>query len=291
MIDIYDIEVYPNLFMYCGLNKDKPEEKTKFIFHESVDSFNNDFPFNFYEYHNKILKGQIGFNNINYDSQVIQYILNNESNFKNLTTNEITEKIYNYSQKIINSNSSFPEIPEWKIKVPQLDLFKIWHFDNKNKSTSLKWVEYSIDWYNIQELPLPHNSIIKKEQLSLIEEYCWNDVLVTLEFYNITKGQTNHPLYKDINKISLREDISNEFNINCFNYNDVKIGDEINKINYLKNKNITKEELYKLKSKNVISKKEISFKECIPEYVKFKTLPFQNFYKLIKNEKIKLNET
>ncbi|MFK5284160.1 hypothetical protein ACI3PL_31735, partial [Lacticaseibacillus paracasei] len=74
-----------------------------------------------------------------------------------------------------------------------------------------------------------------------------------------TKGDTNHPLYKGIDKIQLRKDIIEEFGINCYNYNDVKIGDEINKVIYSKLNNINKKEL----PKKGTFRKKIKVSDCI----------------------------
>lgn len=282
MIDIYDIEVFPNLFLYCGMNRDT-KEKTKFIFHESIDDFKINFPFDFFEYHKDILKGQIGYNNLNYDSQVIQFILNNESNFKKEDINSVTNKIYEYSQKIINS-TSFPDYPEWKLKVPQLDLFKIWHFDNKNRSTSLKWIQFMLDFENIQESEIPFYKNVDEKDIPIIEEYCWNDIQTTYELYKITKGETSHPLYQNINKIQLREDINQEFFIECYNYSDVKIGDKILKKKYCEIKGISEKDLPKPNKKI----KSIKFKDCIPPYVSFQNEKLKNFYNSIKNIDIKI---
>ena len=283
LIEIYDIEVYPNLFIYQGFDKDNIENKTEFVFHENYNDFNTNFKsYNFYEFLTKILKGGIGFNNLSYDSQILQFIINNYSDLKKLKINESLLKIYNYSQKIINSNSPFPDYPEWKLTIPQLDLFKIWHFDNKNRFTSLKWIEYTLDFENIQELPIPFYKNINKEEIKLLQEYCWNDINATYELYKITKGNTELPLYKNVDKIKLREDINNEFHIKSDNYSDIKIGDEILKRKYCEIKNIDKKNINKPIKKN----KPIYFKDCIPEYINFENIKLQNFYKGIKNIKL-----
>ena len=74
-------------------------------------------------------------------------------------------------------------------------------------------------------------------------QYCFNDVDATYEFYKVTIGDTEHPLYKGNNQIQLRLDIQEEFDIPCLNYSDSKIGDEIIKKFYCQERNIDIKEL------------------------------------------------
>ncbi len=43
--------------------------------------------------------------------------------------------------------------------VEQIDLFKIHHFDNKNRRVSLKRLEFEMDLENIEEMPIHHTKI------------------------------------------------------------------------------------------------------------------------------------
>lgn len=123
-------------------------------------------------------------------------------------------------------------------------------------------------------MPIHHSTIVDLTQIEAILAYNLNDVLSTYEFYNITIGNTEHPLYKGIDKIQLRKDIIEEFGINCINYNDVKIGDEINKIIYSKLSNISK---YDIPKKGTFRTK-IKVIDCIKIPVKFDSLELQHFY-------------
>lgn len=276
-IEVYDIECTKNLFMYCGIDI-KTQERQMFIIHESRNHLVENFPWSMCEYW-KTLYGQIGFNNLDYDSQIIQFIINNEQKLNKLSAKDCTAQIYKFSQKVISkSEFAFNEYPEWGLSIQQMDLYKIWHFNNAAKSTSLKWIEFMLNWDNIQELPFKHDQDVNAEQVKLIEEYCWNDVLVTYELYKITKGDTNLSLYKGIDKIQLRKDIQQEFGIKCINYNDVKIGDELNKYNYCLITGIDKKELPK--PDRVLP--SLKYKDCFPEYIKFETPEFNKFIDSIK---------
>ena len=49
------------------------------------------------------------------------------------------------------------------------------HWDNRAKMSSLKWIQYSMDWKNVEEMPHPHNEpITDANQLNLVINYCLN---------------------------------------------------------------------------------------------------------------------
>jgi len=121
-----------------------------------------------------------------------------------------------------------------------------------------------------------------QDDIALTRDYCINDIMATYEFYKITIGETEHPLYKEENKIELRQDIYEEFGIPCLNYSDSKIGDEMIKKYYCQEKGI----LYNDLPKKGFFRKEIAVKNCIAEYVTFQTPELQQFYKLIRKQKL-----
>lgn len=283
---IYDIETLVNCHTYCDINP-KTLVKNEFVIH----SERNDFP-EYLEYL-KTLTGQIGFNNLSFDGQVIHYILLNQKKYLELTelwdAESIANDIYQFAQKTIQMTNmgGWATYPEWKLFIPQMDLFKIWHFDNKARMTSLKWVEYMLDLPDIQEMPIHHSQkVTLKEVEELILPYNHHDVFATHEFYKITKGETDNPLYKGTDKIQLRLNIQKEFGIKCLNYNDVKIGDAINKISYCNLTGIDKKEL----PKPSYEPKKMFFKDCFPEYTNFKNDKFKAFVEQIGKIEIDLTK-
>lgn len=281
-IEVYDIEVLSNLFTYYAKNINTKEEYC-YIIHESKNELEQLIE------HFSHLDAQIGFNNLAYDSQILQFIINNYKKFKDLSSEELTKAIYNESQSTIDfsNNSPFNKIAEWKLSIPQVDLFKIWHFDNKAKMTSLKWIEYSVDLPDLQEMPIKHYDKVLEKDIPKILEYNRNDVIATEVLYNITIGNTEHPLYKGVDKLALRKNIRDEFGINCRNYNDVKIGDELNKLNYVSIKGIDKKELSR--GNKELKKENFYFKDCFPTY-KFETTEFNNFIKGLANTPVLLDK-
>lgn len=281
---IYDIETLVNFFLYMDVDY-KTGEKRKF----RIGLSHNDLaPLVTYLRTGRI--NQVGFNNCNFDSQVTQYIIENELYWTkhNFTGPEINDEIYKYSQVTIAkmNGGGWADYPEWKQTVPQLDLFKIWHFDNKSKSTSLKWLQFSMDWHNLQDMPMHHSEPITEEQIEEVEMYCDNDIMSTLQFFDYTMGRCEHPEYKGKDKLQLRKNIKDKFKIKCLNFNDVKIGDELNKKSYME---LTGADKYELKNRRAPND-SFTFGQCIPEYVSFKTPELIEFYNKVKDITVNLKE-
>ncbi len=156
------------------------------------------------------------YNNLRFDSQVIEWVLRNCEYWHDLSGLEIAAKIAEKAADVIHDANYdvFPEYRESDLSLRQLDLFKIHHFDNKNRRVSLKRLEFEMDLENIEEMPIAHDMTgMTEEDISTITGYCLNDVWATYQFYRVTIGDTDHPLYKGDNKIELRQDIEEEFGI------------------------------------------------------------------------------
>ena len=124
------------------------------------------------------------------------------------------------------------------------------------------------------------------DDIRIIRDYCMNDVHATYQFYLVTIGECDHPLYKGKNKIQLREDIFEEFQIPCMNYSDSKIGDEMIKKYYCQEKNIKYAEL----PKKGYFRKSVAVKNCIADYVVFQTPQLQKFFTDIKKENLTMQD-
>ena len=277
---IYDIETMKELFLICIY---KPSTDTTYEFSVSKWSNQLDAFARFAEQYDEYY--WVGYNNLRFDSQVVEYILRNYQNWHELSGLEICALIAQKAADTIHDANYdvFPEYKEEWLSLKQLDLFKIHHFDNKNRRVSLKRLEFEMDLENIEEMPIHHTKEnMTQDEIALTRDYCINDIMATYEFYKITIGDTNHPLYKGNNQIELRQDIYEEFGIPCLNYSDSKIGDEMIKKYYCQEKGI----LYNDLPKKGFFRKEILVKNCIAEYVTFQTPELQKFYKLVRKQKL-----
>ena len=256
-----------------------PETDTYYEFEVSNKKNELDSFITFAEAHN--MHYWVGYNNLRFDSQVLEWIFRNADNWHELSTLEITAKIAQKAADVIHDANFdvFPEYREHELSLKQLDLFKINHYDNKNRRVSLKRLEFEMDFENIEEMPVHHTKTnMTPTERHITRTYCKNDVMATYEFYKITTGDTNHPLYKQNNQIELRQDIFEEFGIPCLNYSDSKIGDEMIKKFYIQEKGIQYNEL----PRKGYFRKSIYVKNCIAPYVKFETTMLKDFLSKIK---------
>ena len=277
---IYDIETMQEMFL-VGVYEPDTDMYYEFEIsegHNEIDSL-----VRFMETHNDYY--WVGYNNIRFDSQVIEWIYKNYEQWHDLPALDICAKIAQKAADIIHDANYdvFPEYKEHELSFKQLDVFKINHYDNKNRMVSLKRLEFEMDYENIEEMPIHHTKTDMTEQeRALTREYCKNDVMATYEFYKITTGDTNHPLYKGNNQIELRLDIQEEFGIPCLNFSDSKIGDEMIKKYYMQEKGIEYNEL----PRKGLFRKTIDVKNCIASYVDFETDQLFMFLKKIKKMKM-----
>ena len=261
---VYDIEVLRNFFSGTFLNPVTQETKV-FVIHETLDqrvellSFLTD---------KSEVKGLIGFNNINYDYPVLHYLLTYK-NIKTVNIDKLVYDIFDRGQEIIKSEYSAISKP----LIPQLDLYRIKHFDNDAKRTSLKWLEFAMNWENCQDMPLHYNDFVKSElDIKMILDYNMNDVLATAEFLKHCKAD-----------IELRRELSKTFNVNLMNANDPKIGSETFALFLSRDMDISMSELKQMRTK----REQICFKDCIFPYVKFETEEFSALLDWLKYQCIK----
>lgn len=130
--EIYDLETLCNLFTYTGydcINK----KWRQFV----ICGWRNDLDelckWLDYQRNNKYY--QVGFNNENFDYPIIHHIINHQEAYKYRFGEEIAQALYQKSQELINNE--FNTIADKNKYIRQIDLFKIWHYDNKARRTSL----------------------------------------------------------------------------------------------------------------------------------------------------------
>ena len=272
---IYDIETMQEFFLVIVYD---PQEDIHHEFklnrwHNELDKFikfSDDYSEHYW----------VGYNNLRFDSQVLEFIIRNHNQWHELTNLDICSKIAQKAADVIHDANYdvFAEYREEELSNKQIDLFRVHHYDNKNRRVSLKRLEFEMDLENIEEMPIHHSKtdMTEVEVITTID-YCYNDVKATYQFYLVTIGQTDHPLYKGNNQIQLRQDIQEEFGIPCLNYSDSKIGDEMIKKYYCEEKRITYKDLPK---KGTF--KNVYLKNCVADYISFQTPQLKDFLKRIK---------
>ncbi len=230
----------------------------------------------------------VQFNGNRFDWQVLQHILDNHDKWYDLTNREVLDKIYQFAQGLI-SNQDYEILPPYRedqFDRKQIDLFSILGYENKNKRTSLKYIEFSLDM-EVDEMPIDHwQKGLSVEDIGMIKEYCKNDIKATEELYKLVRGNTENSLYKGEDSIADRLTIMEEMKLkpSAINWSDVNMGEEMNLIGYMKEAGISNRgKLYEMK-KGAMRKKSWTFGDCIPSYVKFQTEEFQKFHEMVKKQ-------
>ena len=92
----------------------------------------------------------ISYNGLNFDSQITEYILRNQETMVNSDALQIANDLYLFAQSVIEktNNNEFPPYSAKELSIEQIDVFRLNHWDNPAKRSSLKWIQYSMDWYN-----------------------------------------------------------------------------------------------------------------------------------------------
>lgn len=216
----------------------------------------------------------ISFNGLNFDSQITQYIMLNYEDWTYLTNDEIAALIYNYAQTVINRPKDVPvEFPEWKLFIKQIDLFRMNHWDNAAKRSSLKWIQFSMDWDNVEDMPHPHYKLVEDiSTLEKVTKYCVNDVQSTKEI-----------LIKSKEQLSLRKSLTEEYGINLYSASETKIAKELFTHFLSKQTGIAKHELRQMRT----FRPYVALEECIFPYVSFETKQFQDLLTFFRGKVIK----
>lgn len=263
---IYDLETYTNMFLATF----KVHGKETWLEFEISDRKND------IKELREFLATKppsIGFNNLNFDYPVLHNTI--LKNNKQWTAQEI------FSEVQIIINTKYSAIASWNTKIPQLDLYKIWHYDNKNKSCSLKWLEFAMRMDNVEDLPYPPNTILTFEQMDEVKSYCRNDIKATETFFNLSKEH-----------IAIRQFYKQKEGINLINASETTMAKEIFAKYLSKELNIEISELKQLRT----FRDSVAIKDVIFDYIKFndpinnKVLDFYNNSTWVDTQKMSKNE-
>jgi len=221
----------------------------------------------------------ISYNGLAFDAQVTHNIIKHHDQLRDMEGEDVAHEIYKYAQACIqkSNDGEFQEYAEWNMSIKQIDVFKLNHWDNAAKRSSLKWIQYSMDWDNMVDMPLPHDTKINtQQQLDMIISYCINDVDSTKEIFNQCK-----PL------IALRKNLTDQYGINLYSASEPRISKELFAYYLSKELRISKYELKKLRTyRNVIKVKDI-----LLDYIKFNTPEFNNLLDKFKTVEVNPNQT
>ena len=275
ILEVYDLESLSNLFTYTGYC---PKEDKYYQF--CICNWRNDLDaLKDHLFRDKLL--QVGFNNLAYDYPLLHHIINHYDEYKLMNGNLVAQAIYQKSQEIIDME--FSEIAEKNRYIKQIDLYKIWHYNNKARTQNLKGLEIAMRMENVEEMPLHHSHWCVQGEEQMVLDYNKNDVLATYKFFLVTLGKTDYPIYQGKNKMELRNSINKQFKVNVTNLGDVPMGYEL--ILQLYSRAID-ENPYVVKKQHTI-RNQIKLIDCIPSWCNIKSKEFNKFLDMIKSTTIK----
>jgi hypothetical protein len=154
----------------------------------------------------------VGFNNLSFDYPVIHTLMRQGRSD--------ARTLYDKAMAIIGSQDgdarwAHQVFPSDRI-IEQVDLFKIHHFDNRARSTSLKALEFNMRSESVEDLPFPVGTDLSQDQVIVLKAYNRHDVRETKKFYHHT-----------IEMIEFRETLVQKHSgRDWVNFNDTKIGKE-----------------------------------------------------------------
>lgn len=249
---IGDAESYPNFFC-CTLLALRTEETKVFV----IDNNRND--------REELIKGFkdiyfIGFNNKGYDNLVINYIMANPK----ITS----EDIFIFSDTIIKEQrkdnfkeyylryGKFMSNPDYKY----IDLMRM--LFSKKLRVSLKELECSLNFKNVEELPYPIGSTLTEEQKRRVIEYNYNDC-----------EATKLVAQKSLPDIKLRKWTHQNFGVEGYSLDGVNLGVKI--LEKKLSEKLGNNDFLKTSTK----RKNVRIGEIIYPFIKFDTPEFKEVLK------------
>jgi hypothetical protein len=207
---VYDVETLPNCFTLNAVGLFSDLDVTF-----EISQFRDDRELlaQWFQYWSNTNTIMIGYNNLAFDYPVIHYINENPYLF--------VDEIFDHAQTLIQSsyygNRFSGIIWESDRFAPQIDLFKIHHFDNPAKATSLKALQVSMRSAVVLEMPLPFDRPVTAEQIrGVLIPYNKHDVTETKQFALISLDAIKF-------RLGLKETLQGD----VLNFNDTKIGAKI----------------------------------------------------------------
>ena len=201
---VYDIETFPNVFTLSAIGADSDDAATW-----EISERRNDIESLTAWLHRLATEriDMIGFGNTRFDYPVIHELLKSPAT---ATPASLFQKAYS----IIRSSDRFAHVVWERDRfIPQIDLFKIHHFDNIARSTSLKALQFNMRAPSVEDLPFEPNTMLRPDQIDTLCAYNIHDVLETKRFFNHSREA-----------IEFRRYLTEKYQRDFMNHNDTKIG-------------------------------------------------------------------
>ena len=272
---VMDFETLSNCFV-AVFEDIKTEHREIFVCHESRNDIVELVEFLL---RNKSLEEwHVSFNGLAFDSQITEHILRNAEQLIEQNGHTIARFLYGKAQSVIQrtNDGEFAEFSPRELSIRQIDVYKLNHWDNNAKRSSLKWIQYTMDWKNIIDMPIHHTTKVDASLIDSIINYCINDVRSTKQIMHLSKSQ-----------IELRRNLTQEYNIDLFSASEPRISKELFLHFLSKQTGIKKWELRQMRT----HRSKIIVKDIILPYIEFKTATFQRLLQKFQDVVIFPSET
>ena len=204
---VYDLETFPNVFTMAVEHAEAP-----LLWYFEISPWRNDSRA-IVEFCQALAERgarMVGFNNVGFDYPILHTLLRMGS--------ADADTLYRKAQAIIGTQGDDDDRWLHQVKptdcvVPQVDLFKIHHFDNRARATSLKALEFNMRADSIQDLPFPVGTVLTQEQALVLRRYNQHDVAQTKAFH-----------HHSLDMIAFRSELTRTYGRGFTNHNDTKIG-------------------------------------------------------------------
>jgi hypothetical protein len=251
---VYDYETVANCFLAVFVNVQNPDEIISF----EVSTYRNQYT-EYVSFLQECIDKQttlISYNGLKFDNQISRFL--NQTNYFGYTGGDIATTVYQIAQEVIKRSNTkeFPMYHPKDNKFKECDILAINNYDNPAKRCSLKWLQYSMDWHNVEDMSTDHSKDHNEKDILLLLKYCINDCLSTRELFFRNKAE-----------ILLRTNLSSHFKMNLTNHSEPKLAKSIFLKLLSQKLNIPEYELKKKKT----YRKVINLNEAILPYIEFKT--------------------
>lgn len=272
---IYDCETYPSAFTFIAVSADKLEKVT----YECSTRKNQ--VADLFAFLDRLRDQQhrmVGFNNLGFDYPVIHDLLSVREKAVTVGGKAVAVRAYKKAMELIGSEEKFAHIVRTADEyVPQIDLYRIHHFDNKARSTSLKMLQFNMRSDTIEDLPFDVGTALTDDQIDTLLAYNAHDVWRTLDFYDASKKA-----------LVFREELTRKYGRNFLNHNDTKIGKDyfIMRLEEELPGSCYSYDKKGRRSINQTKRKHIVIKDCLFDYYDFHRPEFQAVYDWFAKQKI-----
>ena len=203
---VYDLETFPNVFTMAVEHAELPIR----LYYE-ISPWRDDSR-TIVEFCQMLAQQgarMVGFNNVGFDYPILHTLLR--------MGRADAHTLYLKAQAIIASRDDedrwLHNVKPSDYVVPQVDLYRIHHFDNKARATGLKALEFNMRADSIEDLPFPVGTVLTQSQVEVLKRYNQHDVAQTKRFYHHSKDM-----------IRFREELTHKYQRDFMNHNDTKIG-------------------------------------------------------------------